>query len=232
MPELPPDDPSFAAAGADPGRRKSAADEARGAQSFAVSSAVGLGKGAPAVTTIPVPRLHYLARCIHLLGERPLAELFIELAAGDDLHGALERYARLAPAADFTGRSSRTINRSIKRLEGNGALAIKHSRGRRSNRYVQTLSGFNPASSVTDQGALPRHQRHLNGDRAGGCLKARLRAAARLVVRETEAGPAFRRCAGSLLDRPPTRESPRDYLSSEGGEAPRAPAANGQGALP
>jgi hypothetical protein len=53
------------------------------------------------VTTIPVPRIHYLARRIHLLGERPLAELFIELAAGDDLHGVLERYARLAPAADF-----------------------------------------------------------------------------------------------------------------------------------
>ena len=53
------------------------------------------------MTTIPVPRIHYLARCIHLLGERPLAELFMELAAGDDLHGVLERYARLAPAADF-----------------------------------------------------------------------------------------------------------------------------------
>jgi hypothetical protein len=53
------------------------------------------------VTTIPVPRIHYLARRIHLLGERPLAELFIELAAGDDLHGVLERYARLAPPANF-----------------------------------------------------------------------------------------------------------------------------------
>jgi hypothetical protein len=57
--------------------------------------------GAVAVTTIPVPRIHYLARRIHLLGERPLAELFIELAAGRGLHGVLERYARLAPAADF-----------------------------------------------------------------------------------------------------------------------------------
>jgi hypothetical protein len=53
------------------------------------------------VSTIPVPRIRYLARRIHLLGERPLAELFIELAAGGDLHGVLERYARLAPAADF-----------------------------------------------------------------------------------------------------------------------------------
>jgi hypothetical protein len=41
---------------------------------------VGLGKrnGAPAVTTIPVPRIHYPTRRIHLLGARPLAELFIE----------------------------------------------------------------------------------------------------------------------------------------------------------
>jgi hypothetical protein len=68
--------------------------EARGAQAFAVTPA-------RAVTPIPVPRIRYLARCIHLLGERPLAELFIELAAGDDLHGVLERYARLAPMADF-----------------------------------------------------------------------------------------------------------------------------------
>jgi hypothetical protein len=82
---------------------QAAAHEVRGAETFVVSSAVGLGtvNRAPAVTTIPVPRIHYLARRIHLLGERPLAELFSELAAGDDLHGVLERYARLAPAADF-----------------------------------------------------------------------------------------------------------------------------------
>ena len=103
MSELPPDEPSIAAAGADVGRCEAAAHEALGAQTSAVSSAAGLGKvnGAPAVTTIPVPRIHYLARRIHLLGERPLAELFIELAAGRGLHGVLERYARLAPAADF-----------------------------------------------------------------------------------------------------------------------------------
>jgi hypothetical protein len=112
MPELPPDEPFIAAVRADAGRRKAAATEARGAQTFAVTSAPAattpiragdLGKfyGALPVTTIPVPRIHYLARRIHLLGERPLAELFIELAAGDDLHGVLERYARLAPAADF-----------------------------------------------------------------------------------------------------------------------------------
>jgi hypothetical protein len=71
-----------------------AAHGARGAEAFAATSA-------RAVTTIPVPRIHYLARCIHLLGERPLAELFIDLAAGEDLHGSLERYARLAPVADL-----------------------------------------------------------------------------------------------------------------------------------
>ena len=53
------------------------------------------------MTTIPMPRIKYLARRIHSLGERPLAELFIELAAGGDLHAVLEDYARLAPAADF-----------------------------------------------------------------------------------------------------------------------------------
>ena len=102
MSELPPDEPSIAAA-ADPGRRKAAAREAHGVQTCAVTSAVGLGKinAALAVTAIPVPRVRYLARRIHLLGERPLAELFIELAAGGDLNGVLERYARLAPAADF-----------------------------------------------------------------------------------------------------------------------------------
>jgi hypothetical protein len=83
----------------------------RALPSLALSTAIAdapspvgdLGKvyGALAVTTIPMPRVHYLTRRIHLLGERPLAELFIELAAGSDLHGVLERYARLAPAADF-----------------------------------------------------------------------------------------------------------------------------------
>jgi hypothetical protein len=103
MSELSPDEPSIAAAIADPGRRKATTHEARGAQTCAVSSAVGLGKtDTPlAATTIPVARAHYFARRIHLLGERPLAELFIELAAGGDLHGVLEAYARLAPAADF-----------------------------------------------------------------------------------------------------------------------------------
>ena len=39
MSELPPDEPSIAAAGADSGRRMAAAHEARGAQTFAVTSA-------------------------------------------------------------------------------------------------------------------------------------------------------------------------------------------------
>jgi hypothetical protein len=95
MSKLPPYEPSVAVA--DAGRRKAAAQEALGAHTSAVSSAAGLGK-ASAVSIIPLPR-----RRIHLLGERPLAELFIGLATGDDLHGVLERYARLAPAADLIG---------------------------------------------------------------------------------------------------------------------------------
>jgi hypothetical protein len=85
---------STSGGGADRSSRKTGAEDASGAQALAVTSA-------QTMTTIPVPRIHYLARRIHLLGERPLAELFTELAAGDDLHGVLERYARLAPAADF-----------------------------------------------------------------------------------------------------------------------------------
>ena len=90
-------------AGANAGRREAAAREARDAETFAVSSASGLGKvnRARTVTTIPVERIHYLAQRIHSLGERPLAELIIELAAGGSLHGVLERYAQLAPLADF-----------------------------------------------------------------------------------------------------------------------------------
>jgi hypothetical protein len=47
MSELAPDDSSVAGAGADPGRRKAAAEEARGAQTLAVTSApvlVGAGE--------------------------------------------------------------------------------------------------------------------------------------------------------------------------------------------
>jgi hypothetical protein len=91
---------------------QAAAHQEWAAQTFAGTSApaamppIGAGEAgkfyeALPATTIPVQRIHYLARRIHLLGERPLAELFIELAAGGDFHGVLERYARLAPAADF-----------------------------------------------------------------------------------------------------------------------------------
>jgi hypothetical protein len=45
--------------------------------------------------------IHYLARRIHLYGERCLVELFIELDADANLHSALERYARIAPLAGF-----------------------------------------------------------------------------------------------------------------------------------
>jgi hypothetical protein len=103
MSELPPDEPSIAAAGAD--SRQAHGRGPRGARhpDFRGDFGAGPGKvnGAPAVTPIPIPRIHYLARCIHSLGERPLAELFTELAAGRGLHDVLERYARLAPVADF-----------------------------------------------------------------------------------------------------------------------------------
>jgi hypothetical protein len=46
---------------------------------------------------IPRERLARLARKIHRLGERPLFELFRELATGANLHECLERYAALAP---------------------------------------------------------------------------------------------------------------------------------------
>ena len=52
-------------------------------------------------TALPRARITYLARQIHPLGERPLAELFIELAAGGQLGPVLEQYARIAPFADF-----------------------------------------------------------------------------------------------------------------------------------
>jgi hypothetical protein len=42
-----------------------------------------------------------LARQIHPLGERPLFELFVELAAGAPLIPRLEAYARLEPYAGF-----------------------------------------------------------------------------------------------------------------------------------
>jgi hypothetical protein len=73
-----PDQPSIAGAAAL--RRKAVAHQAGGTHTFAVSSTVGLGKvnGAPAVTTIPVPRIHYLAQRIHLLGE-PVSEHSSEL---------------------------------------------------------------------------------------------------------------------------------------------------------
>jgi hypothetical protein len=51
--------------------------------------------------SVPAPRLQHLVRQIHALGERPLFELFRELERGADLHGVLERYARLAPFAAF-----------------------------------------------------------------------------------------------------------------------------------
>jgi len=48
----------------------------------------------PAVTDA---RLRRLARRVHRLGERPLYELFPELAAGADPIERIERYAALPP---------------------------------------------------------------------------------------------------------------------------------------
>jgi hypothetical protein len=50
-------------------------------------------------------RLQYLARRLHALGERPLFEFLTELERGADLHNALERYACLAPLAEFIASS-------------------------------------------------------------------------------------------------------------------------------
>lgn len=69
-------------AGADAGRRKAAAHEALGAQTLAVTSAtaatqfpVAWAQITERVTTIPVPRIHYLAQRIPLFSERCLAGL-------------------------------------------------------------------------------------------------------------------------------------------------------------
>lgn len=51
--------------------------------------------------SVPRERITYLAQAIHRLGPRPLAELFIELAAGAPLIPRLEAYASLEPYADF-----------------------------------------------------------------------------------------------------------------------------------
>jgi hypothetical protein len=50
---------------------------------------------------IPESRLCRLARQIHILGERALFELFVELSEGAEMGDALERYAKIAPYASF-----------------------------------------------------------------------------------------------------------------------------------
>jgi hypothetical protein len=49
----------------------------------------------------PASRIHHLARRIHRLGERPLAELLLELVDGADPLERLEEYARLDQYRDF-----------------------------------------------------------------------------------------------------------------------------------
>jgi hypothetical protein len=57
--------------------------------------------GAVAHNIVDCNRLRYLAGKIHKLGPRPLFELLCELASGAELMFVLERYARIAPLAEF-----------------------------------------------------------------------------------------------------------------------------------
>jgi hypothetical protein len=49
----------------------------------------------------PLPRLRRLAAELHSLGERPLFEFLLEVSQGADPWERLERYAKLAPLAEF-----------------------------------------------------------------------------------------------------------------------------------
>jgi hypothetical protein len=76
------------------------------------------------IERLPPERLRLLAHRIHRLGERPLFELFSELDATPEirapLHDRLERYAQLAPLADF-----------IAALDGDRLLPLRFVRARR-----------------------------------------------------------------------------------------------------
>jgi hypothetical protein len=50
---------------------------------------------------LPNERLAHFARQIHVLGPRPLYELFVELAVGKPLLETLERYAALETLSGF-----------------------------------------------------------------------------------------------------------------------------------
>jgi hypothetical protein len=93
MSELPPDESSIAAAGADPARRKAAADEARGVQTFAVTSAPAATPfGRTDTTASPVSttgRIEYLLaelRCASLRARLLQADID---AVGQALKGGL-----------------------------------------------------------------------------------------------------------------------------------------------
>jgi hypothetical protein len=60
-----------------------------------------LASRATVAPLVPPERLQFLAARIHELGPRPLYELCRELERGAELHPALEKYAALAPLADF-----------------------------------------------------------------------------------------------------------------------------------
>jgi hypothetical protein len=84
MSELSPDEPSSATAAADPGRRKAAAHEARGSQTFAVTSAPGCGTGRGTFRGASMTRalLEHVSRQLEILALRSL-ELADRVAAGE-----------------------------------------------------------------------------------------------------------------------------------------------------
>jgi hypothetical protein len=137
MSELPPNESSIPA-GADPGRRKAAAYEAHGAQSFPATSATR--------------RAHSLPRPVHSFVRRPpLTDVFIELDAGGNLLGdsiereIISRHAaigikaegyRLSDGSRFRGSGQASTSAHLART---GSLAHYWPSG--SQGYVLTRSG-------------------------------------------------------------------------------------------
>jgi hypothetical protein len=75
---------------------------------------------------IPRERLRYLAQRIHRLGERPLYELFAELAAGADFGDRLEAYAQLHDRADFIRALGGHQLRSLHLVEARDQVQIRN----------------------------------------------------------------------------------------------------------
>jgi hypothetical protein len=68
--------------------------------------------------TVAGGRLRLLARRVHALGPRPLYQMFRELAGGADFSNTAERYAALAPLADFIAANSGDQLPPVARLVG------------------------------------------------------------------------------------------------------------------